>query len=71
MRTFPITRMIDEMDGAPGISTIEKAIDCFLLEDGRRVQLTVKLETDEQEWLEMEDAVKEAIAERDALRWVV
>ena len=64
MRTFPISRMIEEFDES--VSTLETAIDCFELPDGRMVQLTVKLETDEREWLNMAPDVRKAIKDRDA-----
>ena len=66
MRTFPISRMIEKFGNPGGVSAIETAIDCFELPDGRIVQLTVKLETDEREWLSMAPDVRQAIKDRDA-----
>ena len=63
MRTFPISRMVEEFD--PDISVIETAIDCFDLPDGRAAQLTVKLETDGGKWLPVESNVQQMINDRD------
>lgn len=65
MRTFPISRMLEEFE-TKCVSAIETAIDCFELPDGRMAQLTVKLETDEREWLNMAPDVRQAIKDRDA-----
>ena len=66
MRIFPIANMIAEFEKIGGITTLEKAIDCFQLPDGRMAQLTVKIETDGREWLNVSTDVQQAINESDA-----
>jgi len=44
-----VTEFIDD----PYISASEEAVDCIVLPDGRRAQVSIKIETNKNMWLPM------------------